>query len=484
MAAIRRVKASRPYPSITDLSVLLLLSLLPHSSFADVDRIFLSGVADTKQYFHVPRATDNGSRVNVESSQHIRHHLTCFHRGGRGGGDYASGDIPQEREKCCFELYQNGLIEGDERPNCLDHIAKVPDISISAGKKKRSSSLGNVAPAFYLAKDEDITDSNEEASLRHHHHRQPYNQNRQLKVYEDKERETFRDGFKGVGAFSPFHLTGFVSDGETNKAASNQNESVFPFRGRVEGILSREGGMHRSFQQRVHLSLNRWSDVTSDKKYQMTINATILLPITESIFIDADDPFIFEYDGASPEGISCKVSVGNENLIQSKTSVCHMKFLHPETIDIEHPSFASRQYVVAYQVNARLDLSFGPNSRGTRRELDVVIDYGTTLHIRYPPPISNNAKEAFHGLVPLVIQQPALYSSSIWFGDEAETNAKYYNLRTEVIDENSSHPEPIVIHVPAGLDNDYWWITIVTLSSAMIGGLVLMKSLDSVSEWG
>jgi hypothetical protein len=41
----------------------------------------------------------------------------------------------------------------------------------------------------------------------------------------------------------------------------------------------------------------------------------------------------------------------------------------------------------------------------------------------------------------------------------------------------------IIIHVAAGLDDDHAWVTIVTLSLALLGGFVLMRSLDSISIW-
>mmetsp|Transcript_38698 Transcript_38698/g.63275 ORF Transcript_38698/g.63275 Transcript_38698/m.63275 type:complete len:91 (+) Transcript_38698:507-779(+) len=88
-----------------------------------------------------------------------------------------------------------------------------------------------------------------------------------------------------------------------------------------------------------------------------------------------------------------------------------------------------------------------------------------------------------NGLVPIVIKQPSLYSASVTLGDENESNAKYYTLQTDVTEEKLNPPDPIIIHAAAGLDSDYWWITGITMSSALIGGLVLMKSLDSVSIW-
>ena len=118
------------------------------------------------------------------------------------------------------------------------------------------------------------------------------------------------------------------------------------------------------------------------------------------------------------------------------------------------------------------------------KELEVVVDYGTTLHLRYPPPISNENVQAANGLVPIAIQHPVLYSASMSLEGADEPNANiYYALKTDALEAILNPPDPIIVHVVAGLDSDYWWTTIITMTSAMIGGLILINSLDSVSTW-
>lgn len=451
------------------LSVATLVLSLSFCSSVDGDRTFLSGTADTTQYFQFRVADDDDGHVNLGST-FKRHHLVCFHRGD-AHSSYAS-TIVEGRAKCCNELHQSGLLRRDSRKHCLDHVAVVPDVSgVSAGGKQGDEYPGDVAPAFYLAKDEEVTDSTKKSLTR------SYNQVRQLKVYEDKDRETFRDGFNGVEALSPFHLTGF-----SDEAARKFDEAeVFPMGGKVVGALSGEGH-HRAFHQKISLSLDGLS-AASDKDYRMNTNATIFLPVTEDVFIDADDPLLVEDESGSPDEVYCRVSIDNE-MIKSTSSTCDIRFLHPETIDIEQPSFASRQYIVAYQVNAMLELSFEPSSEGLMKELEVVVDYGTTLHLRYPPPISNENVQAANGLVPIAIQHPVLYSASMSLEGADEPNANiYYALKTDALEAILNPPDPIIVHVVAGLDSDYWWTTIITMTSAMIGGLILINSLDSVSTW-
>jgi len=476
-------------PSIYTVLILLIATINCIISI-DIERIFISGSADTTQIFHLlPKNSqvDNSATITIK-----RHHHVCYHK------SYTSSKDPQRisqegKNKCCFELYQLGLLHRDDKQYCESHIALIPNNLHHIG------SVGfGVAPEYYLALDEQVTNSDTSID-----DTKGYKQNRQLNVYEDKEKETLHDNLKtrGVNAYSPFHLTGFTS----SRVDGSNGSSIKSMYGNVEGVLSSDGGMHRNFHQKLILSLDNISshtcgsdapseDVDScedsrSSHQQININATILLPIMESIFIDADDPLLVEYGNDSPpEGIACKVSLLDEQKtkeVSSSSSKCDIQFIHPEVIDIEQPSFASGQHVVAYQISASLD--FTPPNQGD--ELEIAIDYGTTLHIRYPSPIVSNDKKTDNGLVPVVIQQPILYAASATIHGVDDTEEQRYRLQTDVTSpsfekaKSSIPPNPIVIHVAAGLDDDYWWITILTMSSALIGGLVLMKSLDSVSIW-
>ena len=391
-----------------------------------------------------------------------------------------------------------------------------------------------------------------------------YKQNRQLKVYEDNETETIRDSKRmgGVDAYSPFHLTQFTtttSNGGISSGEGNNKDaiSILPMQGRVEGILSNDGGMHRAFYQTVSLSLdisniynnsnNNDDDVVGQQtiakeevnRYEMNIDVTILLPITESIFIDADDPLLtMEYDANNGASVYCKVYIidssdrinnncsdDDEKIIEeqqnkkqstpptaeaplSLSSKCNVQFVHPEVIDIEQPSFASRQYVVAYQISATLDFDFldmTSSSLSKDKLMEIAIEYGTTLHIRYPAPIVSplNKGDANvvndpgdEGLVYIMIQQPVLYHASAATAttsrkSETEESIQYTSiLQTDVGNDNAKFnntpntpPRPISIQVSTGNDDDYWYITLITMLSALLGGWLVMISLDSVSVW-
>lgn len=434
--------------------VLLLLFTKCLLSTADSAAYLISGIADTTQLFR------NSGSVDL-----IRHHLACFRHVYQTGFD---------SESCCSQLYLKGFIEKDQFKYCLDHLAMISSID----------SFGSVAPAYYLALDSSV-------SLDSHHSNQmllngkrSYRQHRSLQVVEDNEKETLLDGYKGVDAFSPFHLTGFMSSGLGDD--ENTKISSFPLLGIAEGRLSNEGGMHRTFGQTVYLS---FADLPDDNKsrFRMELNATVLLPITEDVFIDADDPLIEEYTNDSPDGVKCRARFISDGAYALKDE-CNIRFTSSEVIDIEQPSFASRQYVVAYHISASLD--FGHSHKGTEG-FELHIEYGTTLHIRYHSPILYQTGVSEGGLVPIVIQQPVLYSAIArvkCLPLDCLLERKYIletNATASELDAGKKFdiPQPVVIDVAAGVHDDYFWVTSITMSVAVIGGIVVIKSMDSISKW-
>jgi hypothetical protein len=343
--------------------------------------------------------------------------------------------------------------------------------------------------------------------------------------------------------------------------------------------------MHRAYRQKVRLFLDLPSEAEGrggsgvgvggdegggddaggggDRRLTIVVNATIFLPISEGAFVDADDPLLARYieSGDIAMGAYCEMSVlagdysetttttmtnnATTTLAYYSSSTCDIEFVHPEVIDIEQPSFASRQHVVAYRVGgyALIDPPPHPPRRrqhgngapsspsstrggGGDRTLEIVIEYGTTLHVRYPAPIvassasgggpaSPARNDDDDGLVSVVVQQPILYSAYASLNDDVGSDdvgsddestggrlLASYALRTDDVGDDRTTtttattttttrtttasyppPDPIVIRVAAGVDSDYLFVTVVTMMSALIGGLLVIRSLDSISVW-
>ena len=472
--------------------IIALLLVLPryHGSLAteiDHDIVVSSAVADTTQIlFREEVATNAGFAVITK-----RHHVVCFQRRKQLHQHHykAHHDVEGARESCCLEIYQSGFLsERHDQKYCLDRIAMVPittttttidNIIGNAGMgAEKSISPDSLVPAFYLSWDdkEETEVPNKSISVDF-----DYKQRRHLKFVDEAGRESFHDGFMSneAEAYSPFHLTDFTP----SAIRRSKLFTTHPLRGYVEGSLSNEGGMHRSYRQSVHLMLG--TPRSNSGGLNMDVNVTILLPISESVFIDADDSLLVEYEDGTPDGIFCKITLGKSGM--SRSSSCSIQFASPETIDIEQPSFASRQYVVVYELNAELDF---PNPNDIPEDkLDIVLEYSTTLHVRYPAPISSVVRLSENDeMVPVIIQQPVLYSASVSLRSNDEVADQLYSLHADVnaskfSEHNATSRENIIIRVAAGLDNDHGWVTALTLSLAMLGGFVVTRSLDSISIW-
>ena len=96
-------------------------------------------------------------------------------------------------------------------------------------------------------------------------------------------------------------------------------------------------------------------------RQSIVVNTTIFLPIPEGAFVNADNPLLMWDQVASDraKGVHCGMYVlvlGNHEMTTTTkattySSTCNVEFFHPGAIDIEQPSFACLQYVVAYRLS-------------------------------------------------------------------------------------------------------------------------------------
>lgn len=205
---------------------------------------------------------------------------------------------------------------------------------------------------------------------------------------------------------------------------SRENSLNVPlFSASLKSSLSETGGMHRL----LHHSITVTCPPTTDT-YKASL--TMLLFVSEHVFIDVDDPF----------------DSGND-----------VSFISKNQIDIEQPAFASPQHVVAVQIHV------------DERECDyspAPIEFATKLHVRYPPLTSR-------GFLDIALPAPFLYQA--WLMDSF--NNKNYTLR------QSSWQPPIETRVATGYDGDYTWVVTITILWSLVGSLMLLRSLSKVSKW-
>lgn len=399
----------------------------------EIDRAFASGVADTK---HV---------VQRSSGKTILHNYVCFQRASHPYvRSETSRDLDRARNQCCFDLYKLGMLSIEQYSQyCIKRVSRIPTVSTSS-----------IQPAFHLAMEEDAgasaTDGIEIGK---------YHQKRDLAVYEDKEREKLTDARYINGVFSPFHLKDF---------APIRSQTTGIMKGHVKGDLE-EGGMHRSFRQTIELAMP-WMRRPSDRTYA-TVNATVFLPISERIFIDADGAMLMDYLKGSNSNESTLCQLRSQNSAAISNVICHVDFINAEVIDVEQPSFASRPYVVAFQIMASFELSGSKNED----ELRFAIEYGTKIHSRYQEPAQNSSNSE---LVAVTMQQPVLYSATAKL--DVTARSALFSLDLNAVQFAAS---PVVFTVATGNHRDYWFVTIATMGTALVGGVILIRRIDSISTW-
>ena len=400
----------------------------------EIDRAFASGVADTKQV------------VERSAGKTILHNYVCFQRASH---PYVKSDtvrdLDQARNQCCFDLYKVGWLSIEQyRKYCIMHVSILPAVSTSS-----------IQPAFHLTMEEDAgaaaTDGIESGK---------YHQKRDLAVYEDKEREKLADARYIKGVFSPFHLKDFTPI---------RSQTTGIMKGIIKGDLSEKGGMHRSFRQTIELAMP-WNRRLSDRTH-VSVNATVFLPISENIFIDADDAMLTDYLKGSNLNGSTLCQLRSQNSAEISYVMCNIDFINAEVIDVEQPSFASRPYVVAFQIMASFELSGSNNDD----ELRFAIEYGTRIHVRYQEPAQNSTN---NDLVPVTIQPPVLYSATAKLDGAARSTLFSLDLNAVQF-----AADPVVFRVSTGRQSDYWIVTIATMGTALVGGILLLRSIDSISTW-
>ena len=185
-------------------------------------------------------------------------------------------------------------------------------------------------------------------------------------------------------------------------------------------------------------------------RWLIVVNATIFLPISEDAFVNADNLLLAWYREASnhTKGVHCVMSVFGISETMTKAmmylSTCDIKFVHPGVINIEQLSFVSCQNVIAYHVGGsalvysplRQQNRNGPpflSLRGRDGTLEIFVEYSTMLNVQYLPPIvtlsaasgggpASPARNNKDGLVPVIMQQPVLYSVSASLDDAGDVH--------------------------------------------------------------
>jgi len=246
-------------------------------------------------------------------------------------------------------------------------------------------------------------------------------------------------------------------------SSSSSSSSLLP--AKIISSVSELGGMHRTHGHRIVLSMGQIIDAGAS---EASGNVSVLLPLSEALFMDIDDAL--QDDGyctiAHMDG-QCKAEM--------------VSLPRGEVVDIEQPSFASRQHVLAIRVSFELR-----NLQQQSHLPDVALEFASKLHLRYQAPIATAAMEK-GGQRMMSIHVPSTFVGGGYAlvvvkdgedGGDSDGTTSVYSIVGGQVQRNA-----LVVEASTGHDGDYIFVVAATLSFAVIGSLAMIRYFSSVSRW-
>jgi hypothetical protein len=281
-------------------------------------------------------------------------------------------------------------------------------------------------------------------------------------------------------AYSPLEIEG------SKKPATCKKEKNIPISIVVESSLSNKGGMHRAFTHTValHTTVDHLS-----KSFNGTVQGEInlILPQSQDIFMDVDDPFQKGEHGA------CNMIIANRPMSVQNSVIngnCHASLVSvtEEVIDIEQPAFVSPQHVVAIKIEFE---GYVPNNfklLGNKGGyIEIVLGVITNLHFRYP--LTSDAG-ASSSLVPVHVPTPFLYDAKL-IGTDGVVNVQSvqncHTLSKGIAIKSgtgvSGSWENAIVEIAAGKDDHHGYVMIITVIVSLVGALIILFDMSKVSSW-
>jgi len=249
---------------------------------------------------------------------------------------------------------------------------------------------------------------------------------------------------------SPFLVAG-LGDREEDTISSHAQSSV---PATIISSVSESGGMHRTHSHKVVLSLGQ---IIDNGASEARGEVTVLLPLGQGLFMDMDDAL--QNDG------DCTVA--------SVDGQCRAEMIplpYGVVVDIEQPSFASRQHVLAIQVSFQLQ-----NLDQQDHSLpDVALDFASNLHLRYQAPLIGGEEGVERGARIIPVHVPSTFVG----GGHVEGGSHSFSIYGGQV-----QSEAIVVEAATGHDCDYSFVVVATLLASVIGSLAMIRDFSRVSRW-
>ena len=353
------------------------------------------------------------------------------------------------KQSCCFNFLEHGRGEEEEAvieriddffDSCVEGITKVPIIDV----------VYDYVPVYYLHKER----VNEGLSGGDHSHQPMLN--------------------------SPFHHPSIME--LTNDMNISEEDHAVEYQIGHDTTLLDEGGMHRAFINRVTIALDPKQHFTKRSLIPKDVqtltlkgNMTFLFPILKGYFIDLDDPFQDDIDQA------CHL----QQSLSTKDS-CHVKIVTTPSdlvIDIEQPSFASKQHVIAFRLHFQASIMNDFSSHGSDPLIELT--FVPMIHLRYQPIVKKY--DYRKGLILIPVSNLFLHHANIETKVTNSNNANNYtyhtNFKIAQQVEKSNQSRILSVEVATGLDSHHDIVMIFTMLACFLGAIQMIRDFSKIGQW-
>lgn len=212
----------------------------------------------------------------------------------------------------------------------------------------------------------------------------------------------------------------------------------------LDSDLAKSGGMHRDVQHRITVSSVPSNSDSSVQISNHTVSLYMLMYLPADLFVNVEDMFRVD---------SVHVNV---TLVPTESII----------IDQEEPAFVSPPHALLIHVQAY----------HVQKNVAVVLDFFTKLHVRYPRSLVATNAAAVGNFRRVVFPQPELVAATVW----NEEDQFVQRVRTNG---QGRQQHPLQLWVAAGHDDHYTVTLFTTLAVAVTGAIVMLRDIRATAVW-
>lgn len=302
-------------------------------------------------------------------------------------------------------------------------------------------------------------------------------------------------------AYSPFHVK------IHRRNENNENMAV----SLESNLASEDMGMHRSFTHTLSVDISKPLFLLSLQDGSYKIQLQMFQPLSRDVYLDLDEPF------PSGDQSSCRarqtsrnrrLNVINRGTTKDDWFDCKVNLITaPDSVvDIEQPSFASPQHIVAFVIDVPLDAKGNDYKEGVKvvweeeDSFQITVTFVTQLHFRYADTVHFGKVGKMGTYSKVHVPTPFLHgtrlvTSKIENGTTLSEKTIAYNNHHHYgnkIDSLHHHNDDLstsgsweiaLAEITTGVDDHHDIVIVVTVLASLVGAWRIIHDMSKVSIW-